>query len=69
MRRVLGTHRKLTVIDNFFRNSDAMSPKPAPCSQSRTRSRLVRIWTALDQENRPSGKRNVTEQIKKKSYS
>lgn len=54
--RVFGIHRKLTVADSFFINSEAMSPSPAPCSQSRTRSRFVRIWTALDQENSPSGK-------------
>ena len=53
--RVLGIHRKLTVIDSFFINSEAMSPNPAPCSQSRTRSKFVLIWTALDQENSPSG--------------
>lgn len=52
--RVLGTHRKLTTTDSFFINSEAMSPSPAPWSQSRTRSRLVRIWTARDHENKPS---------------
>lgn len=59
MSRVLGTHRKLTVTESFFMNSEAMSPNPAPWSQSRTRSRLVRIWTALDQENSPSLKKKV----------
>lgn len=54
--RVLGIHRKLTVADSFFINSEAMSPRPAPCSQSRTRSKFVRIWTALDQEKSPSWK-------------
>lgn len=49
-------HRKFTVADSFFINSEAMSPSPAPCSQSRTRSRFVRIWTALDQEKSPSWK-------------
>lgn len=38
-----------------------MSPSPAPCSQSRTRSKFVRIWTALDQENSPSGKEEKEE--------
>lgn len=52
--RVLGMHRKFTVADSFFINSEAMSPSPAPCSQSRTRSKFVRIWTALDQEKSPS---------------
>lgn len=47
-------HRKLTVFDSFLRNSEAISPSPAPCSQSRTRSRLVRICTARDQENKLS---------------
>lgn len=42
------------MADSFFINSEAMSPRPAPCSQSRTRSKFVRIWTALDQENSPS---------------
>lgn len=59
--RVLGMHRKLTVADSFFINSEAISPSPAPCSQSRTRSRFVRIWTALDQENSPSWKEEKEE--------
>lgn len=58
IRRVLGTQRKFTVTESFLRNSEAMSPRPAPCSQSRTRSRLVRIWTALDQEKSPSDKQD-----------
>lgn len=63
--RVLGIHRKLTVIDSFFINSEAMSPNPAPCSQSRTRSKFVRIWTALDHEKSPS---NGREEIEKRCY-
>lgn len=59
IRRVLGIHRKLTVIDSFFMNSEAMSPNPAPCNQSRTRSKFVLIWTALDQENNPSEKKRM----------
>ncbi len=61
IRRVLGMHRKLTVTDSFFRNSDAISPRPAPWSQSKTRSRFVRIWTARDQENRESVKDGTNE--------
>lgn len=45
------------MTDSFFINSEAMSPNPAPCSQSRTRSKFVRICTALDHENSPSEKR------------
>lgn len=54
MSRVLGIQRKLTVTDSFFINSEAMSPNPAPWSQSKTRSKFVRICTALDHENSPS---------------
>lgn len=61
--RVLGIHRKLTTTDSFFINSEAISPSPAPWSQSRTKSRLVRIWTARDHENKPSdvGRNNERE--------
>lgn len=52
--RVLGMQRKLTTTESFFMNSEAISPSPAPWSQSRTKSRLVRIWTARDHENKPS---------------
>lgn len=47
-REVRGTQSRFTAMESFRKNSVAMSPSPAPCSQSKTRSKLVRIWTARD---------------------